>query len=211
MRVKHGSMAPADELSYATRAASLAEQLLAAQTSERSRAVALAHAVGVPTIPGIADRDPTDPPPAPADALDRALAADPNVLAATASADLAHAQARVARDPYDPRLDRTTALTAEGLAYKDPMGGIAALASDPALGASPNAPSRSRRPRSPRPTSASTAAPPCRSRSGNPKTTPAPPPCGSSARVDVAEAHLRLAALTGDLLPELGITVDAKP
>ncbi len=136
-----GTAAPADLLQLATQRASIQEQLALARSTERTRAIALAQAMGTEASQGgsfVATGDPpegTEPPAVPRLA---ALARDASaeLLALSAQVDAARQRARGAADANQPRLDLVGSASMGGV-WNGASDNVAALPNGrPAFGAS---------------------------------------------------------------------------
>lgn len=120
-RASLGSLAPAEVLQFATRVASLEEQVATADTERQRRAVELARLLGDAgaTLEPSADA-PQAPAPPSGDLLDQALRTSPDLGESRAAIDVARVRAETAGEELEPRLDLTGTLKLQGLGNDDP-------------------------------------------------------------------------------------------
>ena len=120
-RIKTGSTAPVEQLTFETRIASLEEEIVAAEADERARSAALARQLGDPdlVLRRAAPREPPRYEPPRSDARQRALSASYEVAEQKAALRLAEVQARTAGDALRPRLDVDAYVQAYGLGLRD--------------------------------------------------------------------------------------------
>ncbi len=120
-RIKTGSTAPVEQLTFESRIATLEEEITAAEADERARSAALARQLGDPelVVRRAAPRDPPRYDPPRGDARQRALAASFEVAEQKAALRLAEVQARTAGDALRPRLDVDAYVQAYGLGLRD--------------------------------------------------------------------------------------------
>jgi outer membrane protein len=120
-RVRTGSLAPVDELSFQTNVATLEEAVASAVAEADRRANELGRLVGEGTLRA-RRADVTEPPPAPppmaSDLLERALEASYQLAEQRAQVELAEVRARTAADPLRHRLDVDAYVQTQGLGNK---------------------------------------------------------------------------------------------
>jgi outer membrane protein TolC len=120
-RVKTGSVAPVELLTFESRIATLEEDVVAAEAEERRRSTALGRLVGDPTLTPrrAADREPARRDAPPGDLRRRALDVSPEIAEQRSAVNLAEVQARTAADPLRHRLDLDGYVQANGLGNRE--------------------------------------------------------------------------------------------
>lgn len=138
LRVKTGSAAPVDLLSFETNVATIEEDLASASADQAARAAELQRLIGDPQVqlPAAADTSVNAPEPDPVahdDIKRRALSVSFELAQQRAAVELASVQARTADEPYRPKLDLDAYVQAQGLgnrslgAMYDQLGGLGAV------------------------------------------------------------------------------------
>ncbi len=121
-RVRTGSAAPVDVLSFETRIATIEEDVASARADERKRVAELARLIGTPDMAADAAdtaSTPGDPGPPPEDVFERTMQGSFELAKQRAALRLAEVQARTADEPYRSRLDLDAYVQASGLGNKD--------------------------------------------------------------------------------------------
>lgn len=120
-RVKTGSVAPVEQLTFETRIASLEEDIVSAEAEERRRSTALARLLGDALLVQrrAADRPPVRRESPAGDLRRRAIDASPEIAEQKSAVELATVQARTAADPLRPRLDLDGYVQAHGLGNRE--------------------------------------------------------------------------------------------
>jgi len=121
-RIRTGSLAPVEGLTFDNQVSSRKEDVLNAETLEARRLSELARILGMVTL-STALNIPSDAPDEPrawnGDLRDEALAASPELRALESQVKLATVQAETLGDDLRPRLDLDGYVQAQGLGYKD--------------------------------------------------------------------------------------------
>jgi outer membrane protein len=121
-RIRTGSLAPVEGLTFATQVASRSEDVVNAEAERRRRLADLARVLGLAeqweliTIPLEVS---TETAVSGGNALEDALAASPELRALESQVKLASVQAEAAGDAFRPRLDLDAYVQAQGLGYND--------------------------------------------------------------------------------------------
>ncbi|MBX3231814.1 MAG: TolC family protein [Labilithrix sp.] len=121
-RVKTGSLAPVELLTFDSRIASLEEELVAVEAEERRRSTALGRLVGDPDLTPrrAVDEEPRHRDFAPSsDLRRRALESSPEISEQRNTLALAEVQARTVADPFRHRLDVDGYVQANGLGNRE--------------------------------------------------------------------------------------------
>lgn len=120
-RVRTGSLAPVEQLSFETRIAQLEEDLVSARAEERRRSAALARVLGDPTLEQrrAAEREPPARPAPSPEGRRRAAAESPEIAEQESAVALAEVTARTSADALRPRLDLEGFVQAHGLGARD--------------------------------------------------------------------------------------------
>jgi outer membrane protein TolC len=137
LRVKTGSVAPVDVLSFETTIATIEEDLASARAEAEKQLTELARLVGDPDVAlgGSVDTSSALPEPGPpaADVKRRALTASFELAQQRAAVELASVQARTADEGYRPKLDIDAYVQAQGLGNRslgpayDQLSGLGAV------------------------------------------------------------------------------------
>jgi outer membrane protein TolC len=116
-RIRTGSIAPVEKLTFDSRIATLEEEIASAEAEEKIRSGALARAVGDPMLAfrRADDKEPVRHPEPHADTRKRALEASFEIAEQKSALKLAEVQARSAADSLRPRLDVDGYVQAYGL------------------------------------------------------------------------------------------------
>lgn len=120
-RLKTGSVAPVELLTFDSRIATLEEDVVAAEAEERRRSTALGRLLGDAELRPrrAADREPARRDAPPGDIRRRALEISPDIAEQRSAVTLAEVQARTAADPYRHRLDLDGYVQANGLGNRE--------------------------------------------------------------------------------------------
>jgi outer membrane protein len=120
-RVKTGSLAPVELLTFDSRIATLEEDVVAAEAEEQRRSTALGRLVGDPglTPRRAADHEPVRRETPRGDLRRRALESSPEIAEQKSAVSLAEVQARTAGDPLRQRLDLDAYVQANGLGNRE--------------------------------------------------------------------------------------------
>jgi outer membrane protein len=120
-RMKTGSVAPVELLTFESRIATLEEDLVAAEAEERRRSTALGRLVGDADLTPrrAADREPARRDAPSGDVRRRAIDTSPEIAEQRSAVELAEIQARTAADPLRARLDLDAYVQANGLGNRE--------------------------------------------------------------------------------------------
>jgi outer membrane protein len=137
-RIRTGSLAPADGLTFETQVATRDEDVVRAESERSHRAAELARLLGAAQSPesvGVPPDGPPEPPEEQGDLRTEAIGASPALRVLASAVALASVQAETAGDALRPRLDLDGYLQAQGLAYDDVPAALRQLAKGEALSA----------------------------------------------------------------------------
>lgn len=120
-RVKTGSVAPVELLTFESRIATLEEDVVSAESEERRRSTALGRLVGDADLTSrrAADRAPARHDTPAGDIRRRTIDASPEIAEQRSALNLAEVQARTAADPLRHRLDVDAYVQANGLGNRE--------------------------------------------------------------------------------------------